>query len=74
MARGVVKFWLGQKGWGAISSDELPPGKDAWAHFSCVQMEGYRELVEGQPVEFEYEPAQQDSFEFRATVVRPLMH
>jgi CspA family cold shock protein len=35
-------------------------------------MDGYRELVEGQPVEFEYEPAQQDSFEFRAIVVRPL--
>ncbi|MCU1587639.1 MAG: hypothetical protein JWN31_1132, partial [Frankiales bacterium] len=27
VARGTVKFWKAVKGWGAISSDELPPGR-----------------------------------------------
>jgi CspA family cold shock protein len=72
MARGRVKFWKADKGWGAISSDELPPGRDAWAHFSAVEMPGYRSLEQGQLVEFEYEAAQQDSFEYRATRVRAI--
>lgn len=71
-SRGVVKFWRPEKGWGAISSDALPRGKDAWAHFSAVEMTGYRELLAGQDVEFAYRPAQQDSFEFVAEWVRPL--
>lgn len=70
MARGTVKFWKAQKGWGAISSEELPPGKDAWAHFSVVEVPGCVCLEPGQLVEFEYEAAQQDSFEYRATAVR----
>ena len=72
MANGVVKFWRGDKGWGAISSGDLPAGKDAWAHFSVVDVTGYRELMPGQAVEFTFEAAQQDSFEFRATWVRPI--
>jgi CspA family cold shock protein len=72
MARGTVKFWKAEKGWGAISSDELPPGRDAWTHFSVVESSGYVELEQGQVVEFTYEQAHQDSFDFRATWVRML--
>jgi CspA family cold shock protein len=71
VARGVVKFWNAEKGWGAISSDELPPGRDAWAHFSQIMdMPGYRALEAGRAVEFSYEAAQQDSFDFRVIEVR----
>jgi cold shock protein len=35
-------------------------------------MEGYRSLDVGDPVEFDYEPAKQDSFRFVATRVRKL--
>jgi cold shock protein len=71
VAHGVVKFWNAEKGWGAISSDELPPGRDAWAHFSQIMdMPGYRALEAGQAVEFSFEAAQQDSFEFRVIEVR----
>lgn len=70
MARGTVKFWKAEKGWGAISSDELPPGRDAWVHFSVLDMPAYRALEAGQAVEFTFEPAQQDSFEYRAVHVR----
>jgi CspA family cold shock protein len=71
MARGVVKFWNAEKGWGAISSAELPPARDAWAHYSHIMdMPGYRTLEVGQTVEFSFEAVQQDGFEFRAIEVR----
>ncbi len=69
MAIGTVKFFRPDKGWGAITCAELPDGLDAWVHFSAIEAEGFRELVEGERVEFEYEAAQQDSFRFRATRV-----
>ncbi len=71
MARGVVKFWKAEKGWGAISSDELPPGRDAWAHYSHIMdMPGYRALEAGQAVEFTFMAAKQDSFDFSVIEVR----
>lgn len=72
MGRGVVKFYRAEKGWGAISSDELPAGMDAWVHFSAIEGDGYKSLDAGDDVEFEYEAAQQDSFRYRATQVRKL--
>jgi cold shock protein len=72
MARGIVKFFKPGKGHGAIASPDLPDGFDAWVHFSAIEMDGYRALNAGDEVEFDYEPAQQDSFRFRATRVRKL--
>ncbi|WP_152362218.1 cold-shock protein [Microlunatus speluncae] len=72
MAEGTVKFWKSEKGWGAIASPELPEGLDAFAHFSAIEAEGFRELTQGDRVEFDYEPAVQDSFRFVATRVRKL--
>ncbi|MBV9486171.1 MAG: cold shock domain-containing protein [Frankiaceae bacterium] len=73
MATGVVKFYRPDKGWGAISSSELPAGRDAWVHVSVIEGAGHRELVDGEEVEFDYEAAKQDSFDFRATRVRQLL-
>lgn len=70
MAHGTVKFFRPEKGWGAITSPDLPDGCDAWVHFSAIDMDGYRDLEVGDQVEFSYEEAQQDSFRFRATRVR----
>jgi cold shock protein len=71
VASGVVKFWNAEKGWGAISSDELPPGRDAWGHYSHIMdMPGYRALEAGQAVEFSYEAVKQDGFDFRVIEVR----
>lgn len=72
VARGVVKFWKPDKGWGAISSADLPPGRDAFAHFSAVEAEGYRELRQGQKVLFRYHAAEQDNFRFVAGWVRAI--
>ena len=60
-----------EKGWGAISSDELPPGRDAWAHYSHIMdMPGYRALEAGQAVELTFMAAKQDSFDFSVIEVR----
>jgi CspA family cold shock protein len=66
--RGTVKFFNQVKGWGGIESDETLG--DVWVHFSAIEGEGYRELVGGESVEFRYEVAQQDSWNYRATWVR----
>lgn len=70
MAHGTVKFFRTDRGWGAITSPELPAGFDAWVHFSVIETDGYRALETGDQVEFDYEAAQQDGFRFRATRVR----
>lgn len=70
MAVGVVKFFKAEKGWGAISSPELPEGLDAFVHYSAIEAEGFRAFEAGDRVEFDYRPAQQDSFRFVATRAR----
>lgn len=72
MARGVVKFFKPEKGWGAISCDDLPDGQDVWVHYSHIEGTGYRSLHGGDIVDFDYEAASQDSFNFIATRVRHL--
>lgn len=67
MAFGTVRFFKVDKGWGAISSDDLPTGLDAFVHFSAIQSEGYRSFDAGDEVDFDFEPAIQDSFRFIAT-------
>ncbi len=49
---GTVKWFNGSKGYGFI---EREGGKDVFVHFSAIQGTGYRNLDEGQKVEFEVE-------------------
>jgi CspA family cold shock protein len=72
MPYGTVKFFKPDKGWGAIASPDLPCGFDASVHFSAIEMNGYHSLNAGDLVEFDYEPAKQDSFRFAAIRVRRL--
>lgn len=72
MVVGAVKFYRAEKGWGAIASAELPAGRDAWVHYSVIEGGGYKELAAGEVVEFDFESARQDSFDYRATRVRRL--
>jgi CspA family cold shock protein len=49
---GTVKWFNGSKGYGFI---EREGGEDVFVHFSSIQGDGYRNLVEGQRVEFSVE-------------------
>lgn len=47
---GTVKWFNGSKGFGFISREE---GDDVFVHFSAISEEGYKNLDEGQKVEFD---------------------
>jgi CspA family cold shock protein len=50
---GTVKWFNSSKGYGFIAPDDETP--DVFVHFSAIDGAGYRELVEGQRVQFEAE-------------------
>jgi CspA family cold shock protein len=49
---GTVKWFNGSKGYGFI---EREGGADVFVHFSAIEGDGYRNLEEGQRVEFTVE-------------------
>ena len=51
MAKGVVKWFSDQKGYGFITPENQE--KDVFVHHSAIQGEGFKTLREGQSVEFE---------------------
>ena len=51
MARGTVKWFNEQKGFGFITPDD--GGSDLFVHFSSISGEGFKTLAEGQAVEYE---------------------
>jgi len=51
MTVGSVKWFNAEKGFGFITPDD--GGEDVFVHHSAIQMQGYRDLSEGQRVEFE---------------------
>jgi cold shock protein len=53
MARGTVKFFNAQKGYGFIAQDA--GGPDVFVHISAVERAGMSSLVEGQKVSFDVE-------------------
>ena len=53
MAQGTVKFFNSEKGFGFISREQ---GDDVFVHFSNIQGDGYKNLDEGQRVEFDVAP------------------
>ncbi|KZY66854.1 hypothetical protein A3740_03745 [Oleiphilus sp. HI0068] len=54
MPQGTVKWFNNAKGYGFIIEDG--DNEDLFAHFSSIQMEGYKTLKAGQPVNFEKQP------------------
>ncbi len=50
MAKGKVKWFNSQKGYGFI---EMENGKDIFVHHNAIQGQGFKSLNEGESVEFE---------------------
>lgn len=55
MPRGKVKWFNNAKGYGFIIEDGC--SDDLFAHFSSVQMDGYKTLKAGQAVNFDKKPS-----------------
>ncbi|MBE9500311.1 MULTISPECIES: cold-shock protein [Streptomyces] len=51
MATGTVKWFNAEKGFGFIEQEG--GGPDVFAHFSNINATGFRELLEGQTVNFD---------------------
>jgi cold shock protein len=67
MARGTVKWFSSEKGFGFITQDG--GGSDVFVHHSAIEGSGYRSLEEGQQVEFE---TTQGPKGLQASAVRPV--
>ena len=50
MQQGTVKWFNAKKGYGFISDAD---GNDVFVHFSALDMDGFKELKDGEKVEFE---------------------
>ena len=49
---GTVKWFNSEKGWGFIEREDAP---DVFVHYSAIQAEGFKTLMQGQQVEFSIE-------------------
>lgn len=67
MPVGTVKWFNATKGFGFITPDG--GGEDLFVHHTEIQMQGYRDLSEGQRVEFEVTQGKKGP---QASTVRPV--
>ncbi|MGW4489342.1 cold-shock protein [Amycolatopsis sp. NPDC004368] len=65
---GWVVEWHGEQGWGVLDCRTLP--ERVWAHFSTIEMAGFRRLDAGAEIEFTVERAEQDGYHWRAVWVK----
>ena len=64
---GTVKWFNGAKGFGFIAREG---GDDVFVHYSAIQGEGFKNLEEGQKVEFSVEQDRKGLRAANVTVIR----
>ncbi len=52
MAKGIVKWFNEKRGFGFIQQED---GQDLFVHYSSINMDGFKTIVEGDEVVFEVE-------------------
>ena len=67
MAKGTVKWFNNQKGFGFITGEDE---KDVFVHFSGLNMEGFKTLNEGQTVEYEVTEGEKGPQAVNVTVIQ----
>ena len=66
MTKGTVKWFNESKGFGFLSRED---GDDVFVHYSSIQSSGFKNLNEGQSVEFEVQDGPKGPQAVNVTVV-----
>ena len=69
MPNGKVKWFNDLKGFGFIEPDG--GGPDVFAHFSAIDMDGFKTLKEGARVSYEVDPGRPARYDQHGALVRP---
>ena len=64
---GVTKWFDRKKGYGFITRDD---GKDYFAHYSNIVMDGFKALEKGEPVTFKTKPDKKGELAVEITPVK----
>lgn len=68
MASGTVKWFNASKGYGFI--EQRDGGRDVFVHYSAIEGAGYRNLEEGQEVQFDIEDGPKGPHAVQVVVVQ----
>lgn len=71
MAKGIVKWFSNQKGYGFVTPENSD--KDIFVHFSSIASDGFKSLKQGDEIEFEIKdgPKGEQATDVRLTKAAP---